>query len=284
MEDMEQQVESGGGQPNENHQGDPGQPFQSASQDWRANLPPDLQPAMARFRDPAALAKSYVESLNLIGKKIDQFSDVDRERYAALASPGVPQNPNDYKLDLTDGLDGAIPIDPEAEATAKEIFHWAGLSNDQAQKMCHVMNAIDSETRYQESMEQESFVIENMNNLARDWGNAYEGKLRSVNNCIESLLPNLLRVSSGEIKEAIEASGAQYNSLFMNLLANLGELVSESPSAGLSALGPRDAASQLDILKKDPDFKAAFINPSHPMHSQHVEQFRTLSRMKHNEQ
>jgi hypothetical protein len=272
-------IENGGYAPTNNY-------IPTEGQDWRANLPPDLQNSMQRFNSPESLAKAYHEAMGLIGKKVDSFSQQDWQTYANIQSQvnGIPVSPDQYQIDASPLREGSINTFSNEDLQAlKEIAHGMGLNSQQSQQLYGVLNELGNEIMGAQQMGEEQYAVTNLNELAQDWGNAYETKLRAVSNCVENLLPQITGVSAQRIKDEIMESGAYNSALLMKIFAAIGELNMEGSSYGYGNVAPVDAGMRLAQLKSDPEWSSAVANKFHPMHQQAREELATLTRMKNGE-
>jgi hypothetical protein len=259
---------------------------QGGQQDWRANLPPDLQNSMQRFNSPEGLAKAYHEAMGLISKKVDSFSQQDWNTYANMRAEttGIPPSPDYYQIDMAPLREGSINTFSQDDVESlKEISHEMGLNNQQTQQLYGVLNELGNEILQHNEDYAQHYTVNNMNELAQDWGNACETKLRAVSNCVENILPQITGVSAERIKDEIMESGAHNSALLMKIFAALGELSSESSSYGYNNIAPMDAGMRLSQLKSDPEWSNAVVNKFHPMHRQAREELATLTRMKNGE-
>lgn len=103
----------------------------SENQDWRAALPEELRsnPALANFKDPASLAKSYLSTKSLVGKRTTVLPDEhssEADRRAFYAAGGCPESAELYKVERT------LPEemrDPEGMKAFQSVAWQHGVSN-----------------------------------------------------------------------------------------------------------------------------------------------------------
>jgi hypothetical protein len=261
-------------------------PSHGMTQDWRANISPDLQNIAGRFNTPESLVKAYRDAQGLIGKRVGEFSQQDWQSYAAIQQQihNVPASMDGYNIDTGYiSEDRANTFSEDDVDALKEMSHALGLNNDQAQGMYDVLNEMNNcMMEYQEEAAAE-YTFNNLSELEQDWGNAYESKLQAVSNCVDTVLPQLTGISAERIKQEVYESGAQHSALLMNIFAAIGELGSEGRSAGYNNLGPMDANMRLAHLKSDPNTASIMANPRHAMHHQVKEEFRALMAIKNGE-
>lgn len=259
------------------------QPQWNSGVDWRANLPPELQGPMQRFNNPEALAKAYMDANSLVSRKVGEFSQQDWERYAAIQeiNSGIPSSPDKYEIDQTQNEGKYDTFTEEDTEALKEVSHAMGLNKDQSQQLYNVMNEIGNRILEQTQDAADLRTQTSLQELERDWGNAYQSKLNAADVCIEQILPKLIGVSSDAVREEMSNLGFQSSAVMMKMLAALGELCSEGSSAGYNNISPMDAAMRFDHLKNDPRTAEIMTNPRHPAYNQVREEFRTLSEIVH---
>jgi hypothetical protein len=258
----------------------------SGGSDWRANLPPDLQTSMQRFNNPESLANAYNEAMGLIGKKVENFSQRDWENYSRIRSQvdGIPMRPDQYQINLTPLNEGSInTFSPEDLEELKGLSHRMGLNGQQTQQLYGVLNELGNNFINSQEAAEKSYTTNNLNELAQDWGNAWQTKLRAVSNCVENLLPRITGVSADRIKREMTESGACNSALLMKVFAAMGELGLEGSSPGYGNIAPMDAGMRLSQLKSDPEWAGAIANKFHPMHQRAREELHALTTVKNGE-
>jgi hypothetical protein len=256
------------------------------TQDWRASLAPELQGVVQKFNSPESLAKAYADAQNLISKKVGEFSQQDWQSYAAIQEQlmGVPSSLDGYAIDTAPIAEGKInTFQGEDLEALKEMSHALGLNNQQAQGLYTVLNEMGNQIMQAQEAGSQEYAVSNYNELAQDWGNAYEGKLQAISNCVEHILPSITGVSSERIKQEVYQSGACNSALLMKIFSAIGELGSEGRSAGYNNLAPMDANMRLEHLKSDPNTAAIMADKLHPMHQQVKNEFRALTQIKYGE-
>jgi hypothetical protein len=102
------------------------------SVDWKSDLPESLKSSktLAKFKEKSALAQSYIELEDKLGKSIAlPGQDAKPEELEKFYSRiGRPEKKDDYKLDPTEGFEA-----PEEYLNSmKSLYHEAGLTQVQA--------------------------------------------------------------------------------------------------------------------------------------------------------
>lgn len=111
--------------------GDQGAPA-SAQTSWLDTLPDDIKkdPSLATFKEPAALAKSWINAQKMIGANkvvIPDDKASDEERAAFYNKLGRPESPEKYELKPPEGY----KLDDATSKQMKETAHKLGLTPSQ---------------------------------------------------------------------------------------------------------------------------------------------------------
>ncbi len=261
------------------------QHYENTGVDWRANLSPDLQSVMQRFNNPEDLAKAYMDAHGLVSKKVGDFSQEDWQKYSAMQemNSNIPQTVDGYDIDFSQEEGRYNTFTEEDVSALKEVSHAMGLNKTQAQQLYNVMNEVGNRIIEQHGEAADYKTQTSLQELDRDWGNAYQSKLDAANVCIEHILPKLTGVSSEAIREEMSNLGFEGSSIMLKALAALGELGYEGGGTGYNNVSPMDAAMRFDHFKNDPRTAEIMTNPRHPQYQQVRDEFRALSSMVHGE-
>jgi hypothetical protein len=261
---------------------DTSQPPSPNEQDWRANFSPDLQGEAKNFKTAEEALKAYINARQMIGKKVEEYSAKDWENYSQMRAQleGIPSSPEDYKIDMDPKNDRQNTFTPEDIKAFKTMAHTMGLNEKQSQQLYDFMNEMGNQVLNNDSQSQQEYIISNYNELAKDWGNAWEWKVKAISNCVENILPQVTGLSSERIKKEIFDSGAYNNAILMKIFSAMGELRMDGASTGYGNLAPMDAQMRLDQKRSDPDWRNAIANQFHPMHQEASQELHNLIRMK----
>ena len=142
----------------------------------RAGLPADLRdsPALRSYASFEGMARSLVEAQRMVGKRIADATPEELGRF--YERHGRPENPEGYSLG--ERQDGA-PLS-ELETAARQWFHQAGLSRQQAAALHEQWSAFvgerqaDGQTRSAEAQRTAE------RELRGEWGGAYGQRLRAA--------------------------------------------------------------------------------------------------------
>lgn len=239
--------------------------------DWRASLPAEIRdaPGLAKFNDPAALAKSYIEAEKLIGRKgvpIPGENATPEEQAAFRAALGVPETPDAYELKAPEGVPAEVWDADNAKAFAAEA-HKLGLTPAQAQGLAAWQAARVAELVGKAGLEPDGRTFEEV--LQAEWGQQFDAKMDLAKRAVKEFGADEATLAAFEAK----AGGAA----MVRMFAAIGEKMAEDRPAGMGG----DSAPVIT----DPKAKAMEIintpggpysNPMHPMHRQTVQEVTRL--------
>jgi hypothetical protein len=249
--------------------GIPPEPSGGAPTDWRASLPAELRdaPSLAKFADPGALAKSYVEAEGLIGRKgliIPTEKDAPEVHARFRAALGVPEKPEGYTLKAPEG----IPPEAWGEDGVKALATWAhelGLTPAQAQGVADRYAKVQAEglQRAAEGIEPDGRKMEDV--LRQEWGVGYDGKLEVARRAAKQF-------GGDGVLDALEAKTG--GAAMLRMFAAIGEAMAEDRPAGMgTGRGAGDPKAELkDIMKSG----SPYWQPLHPEHRNMVQRAKEL--------
>lgn len=252
--DQQQQAQSQTGNPTSGSVA--GQDNLTQASDWRAALPEELRadPALASFKDVAALAKSYREAAKMIGGsiRIPGPNATPEEVAAFRAKLGVPESPDGYQLSAPDDVK---PVLDEGMVTRfKQAAHRLGVP---AQAVAGLWQWYLGEIQAQQrGISQVTKQVEAQ--LREEWGDAlFE---RNV-----ALAQRTVREFGGEeLIEFLDSTGLGNHPGLIKLLAKVGHLLAEDghvPGEVAGIMTPEAARQRIAEI---------MANPEHPYHKQHA--------------
>ncbi len=205
------------------------------------------------LENPLQLAESYTNLEKLLGAKGDTVKvpkdPADKAAWDALHKAlGRPDTADGYKLTVPDGDAGVF-----AKAAAGK-FHELGLSATQAEGLNKWWNEHAAEVARREEVNRNAQADADMKDLARDWGQGYDGKIEEARRAMREL------GLSRDDMTALE-NGGYGTGRFMRLMAKIGGLIGEDaglpPGAngkGGIALTPAQAAAEIATRQNDAAF------------------------------
>ena len=248
----------------------------TTTQDFISSLPEDLRedPSIKDFKDPAALAKSYISAQRMLGSSIripgeDASEEAKQEFYKKLESvPGItrlpdpedkesldqfysrlgrPESPDNYKYELPEGIEP----DPVAIEEFSNLAFELGLSSEQAQKLAQ----FDAQ-RAQRQIEEMSKSKESADAILRQtWGHDYDNRMESAKAVVETYSKQF----PDAVKELVSGPAGN-NPAVLAMLSDLGKALNETGALQGQTklqfgLTPEDAKMKLDEI---------MANKSHP--------------------
>lgn len=147
------------------------------------------KPYMEGIKNFDDLMKQFDNAQSLIGKKPFDIphENSSKEQWDQFYSKlGRPESPDKYEFQNPENLPEGFKVDPEVDNTVKNLFHEAGLSNQQAQSI---------RNKYMEAMakkaeEHERQLDEQFDKLSMEvFGNRKEEALNKAQAMISQYLP-----------------------------------------------------------------------------------------------
>lgn len=244
---------------------------QGAGADWRAGFDPAIKDhaALKDFKDPASLAKSYVEAQKLIG--VDKipvpqgFSDKPeiREKFLNEIADrlGRPKEAKEYKITdvkLPEGV--SFKVAPEALDALKVQAHKLGLLPHQLDGLYN-WYMTDSANKIKA---QQDTIKKNIGDaeaeLRSEWGSAFDAKKGLAEKVLD-------KFATAEERAHLIKTGFNNDPKIIRMLARFGETVSEDTfekGGGETTMTPQEAESELTTVRakllkmnqSDPEYKA----------------------------
>lgn len=227
----------------------------SADASWLNNLDEDLKasPYVKQFADKDLndLVKSAVNAQSLIGKKIDDFSKEEIEKFY-----GKMGKPEAYTLpeDLSD----------EQKANLSSIYSEANLSQEQANILAEKFVLENREATAKTEETHKANLADVENELKEKYGKAYEKR-------IELATDALTQLGGQELLDAVNEAGLGLNAKFISAMSEVGKGMIEDTIISADketrfGITPAEAKQQIAMIMGDPDKMAAWKNVTHPKH------------------
>lgn len=247
-------------------------------QNWKDSLPDDLkaEKALESIQDVTGLAKSYIHAQKMVGSdKIpvpNKFA-TDEDWQAVYEKLGRPQKPDEYKFEFKDGSE----IDENALKGFREAAHKHGLLPKQAEGIMNFYNEMTKSYVQDLNSKSEQGRINAEETLKKEWGAAYENKLKQAgamaNKYLDSDFSNLTLSDGTRIGDH-----PNFVKAFANLASELGEdqLVQAN---GPQYMTPKELDKQIASLQQE---GSAYWNKHHPGHDAAVKEVQELLALKLN--
>jgi len=233
--------------------------------DWRATLPPEIQqePTLGRFKDPGALAQSYLEltrwksnANKIVVPGADASPELWNEAYKAL---GRPDDPAGYELKPPEGA----PIQAEALPEYAKVAHKAGLSKAQAAELVNWFGEHAKAQQQTMQAQAASNAEAGIKSLQDEWGHGFTENLAAAQRAVQLY-------GGPALLEELTATGLGNYPALVKAFANIGKVAKEHGlPAGVGVPGTMTkemAQAQIQAMESDPDTRAALLDPMHPKH------------------
>lgn len=235
------------------------------TENWKDFLDEDLRtdPSLKHIKDIPSAIKSYVHAQKMIGQdKIlvpNKFATPD-EWNSIYAKLGRPEAPDKYEIKAPEGS----LIAPEFLKGLKESAFKAGLNTQQANEF---VNFYDGQVKAAKAKVEEyetQQITQDIGALKKEWGAAYDSKIKAARVAIESFGGN-------EMKEYLKESGLDTDTKLARFFAKIGESLAEDNNAGgegtTHALTPAAAEKELNSIMSNP----AYFDKDHPDHNRLID-------------
>lgn len=249
-----------------------------------ATLPEDLrkEPSLVTFKDPATLAKSYVEAQKLIGAKriaLPGEKANDAEWEAFYNQVGRPETPDKYEDVVLKDEKGNVKLqpDPAEAAELKKFFHKMGLTGKQAKMMQeYSLGYLDKNRSTMEAAKKQEAEA-GVQKLKSEWGDKFDLNVDTA----RSVIKKFGGEDAAEVQKFLDDSGLGNNAQLVKLMAKIGESILEDSSrrgttGGLPLTDVSRAQSEIQQLSADAEFQKTLNNNLAPGHAQALERWRGL--------
>lgn len=145
---------------------------------------------------------------------------------------GIPEAPEGYEIKRPENLPEGLPYDEALEASAKEVFHKAGMSGEAAQSVMDFYNNMVIEAYTQMETDAEQARVDTKAALEKDWGEEMKPNVQLAERVME-------KFGSEDFKLRLEESGLIYDPAIYRTFVAIGKTMSEdslmkSAEAGVS--------------------------------------------------
>ncbi len=245
----------------------------ASGDNWRNGVPENIrnEPCLSRFKDVAALAKSYVAAQKLIGaERIAVPKGEDEASWEQLYDRlGRPATPEEYKLNG----ETTVKVDPYTEMWFRNTAHQIGLSEKQAVRLKSAWEEMVQARGQVQAISQEEAQKLLDHEMRQEWGSVFEQKHRAAMRAVH-------RFADGEVVSHLEALMGSKSAL--KFFSAVGEAISEDRVEGSGKPGfkpdPAEARAQLDSLHRDTQATEALLDRDHPRHTEYRDLRRKLYR------
>jgi hypothetical protein len=242
------------------------------------SLPADLK-EMAVFKDIKdldGLARSYANAAKMVGLDKGRIvalpADGDdaawTEMYAKL---GRPAEPKEYGFKPPEG----VTVDEKLQENFANTAHKLGLSTKQANELYAWWNGEAAQARGALQAQTAQAEEAATTSLKSEWGAAYPQNLDLAKKA-------LAHYGNDEVRAELEKSGIGNNPALIKVFHKMGMALSEDGLIGKGGGGgeqissPTEARQQINALRADKAFSAAYLDKSHAGHKEAVAKMAAL--------
>jgi hypothetical protein len=148
---------------------------------WTEHVPEDMKAsaiALQKFKDPMALARSYVHAEQQLGKKVaPPTADSTPEQKAAWNKIiGVPDSPDGYQLKPAKLPEG-VEWNEEAAKGFQTVAHELGLTPQQAQRIAAYDAERQAASGATDQQEQAAFQQTQITDLRKEYGDGFDSAI-----------------------------------------------------------------------------------------------------------
>ncbi len=245
--------------------------------DWRNALPEDVRPlAQAKgWKSPADALKSYAHLERLIGAdKValppkDAAGNRDWSKWEGWAALGRPEAPERYAFRTPEGQ-AATEVDRAFKGHMAPLLHKAGLAQWQVDLLSGGLDEFSARHRAQLERREHDELAATEGELRREWDSAFDRHMDLANRAVR-------RFGGQELASALGKSGLGRHPAVIRAFARIGAALAEDSTlpadhgtrggdGGSARVGSAGARQEIQRLKGDAEFQAAFLNRMHPGH------------------
>jgi len=248
-----------------------------AAKSWKEAISQEFRndPNIEKFTEIDALAKSYINATQMIGKDkvaVPNKNSTEEQWNEVFDKLGRPASADKYTLDVKSDI---VPLNEGDVKQFAENAHKLGLSNKQAQGVLEFYKNNMESNAHQSKVDTETSQVQAEQELRKEWGRDFEanvkraGALAKANLNTEILdleLKNGMRV--GDHPEMIKG--------FAKIASLLTEDKIMSPEDE-NASKTSDIESEISSIMDNKD--GPYWNKQHPDHDKMVQQVYTLREM-----
>jgi hypothetical protein len=250
---------------------------QPVAKTWKEAISEEFRndPNIEKFTEIDALAKSYINATQMIGKDkvaVPNKNSTDDQWNEVYDKLGRPESADKYSLNAKSDV---VPIDDNAIKQFAENAHQLGLNNKQAQGILEFYKNNMEGMAQQSKVDTETAQVQSEQQLRQEWGRDFEsnvkkaGALAKANmnpEILDMQLKNGMRL--GDHPEVIKG--------FAKIAGMMSEdKIVSTESENVSS--NTDVETEISEIMNNKD--GPYWNRSHPDHDKMVQQVYTLREM-----
>ena len=250
---------------------------QPAAKTWKEAISEEFRndPNIEKFTEIDALAKSYINATQMIGKdKVavpnkNSTEDQWNEVYDKL---GRPESADKYSLNAKSEV---VPIDEQAIKQFAENAHQLGLNNKQAQGILEFYKNNMEGTAQQSKIDTETAQAQAEQQLRQEWGRDFEGKVKQAGALAKANI-------NPEVLDMTLSNGTRLGDHpeIIKGFAKIAGMMQEDKIVATESENAQSVSNiEEEIASMVNDRSSPYWNKGHPDHDKMVQQVYTLREM-----
>ena len=250
---------------------------QPAAKTWKEAISEEFRndPNIEKFTEIDALAKSYINATQMIGKDkvaVPNKNSTDDQWNEVYDKLGRPESADKYSLNAKSEV---VPIDDNAIKQFAENAHQLGLNNKQAQGILEFYKNNMEGMAHQAKVDTETAQAQSTQELRQEWGREFDTNIKKAGALAKANMnPEILDM---QLKDGMRLGD---HPEIIKGFAKIAGMMSEDKIVSTES---ENVSSNTDVETEISDIMnnkdGPYWNKSHPDHDKMVQQVYTLREM-----
>ena len=250
---------------------------QPATKTWKEAISEEFRndPNIEKFTEIDALAKSYINATQMIGKDkvaVPNKNSTDDQWNEVYDKLGRPESADKYSLNAKSEV---VPIDEQAIKQFAENAHQLGLNNKQAQGILEFYKNNMEGMAHQAKVDTETAQAQSTQQLRQEWGREFDTNIKKAGALAKANMnPEILDM---QLKDGMRLGD---HPEIIKGFAKIAGMMSEDKIVSTES---ENVSSNTDVETEISDIMnnkdGPYWNRSHPDHDKVVQQVYTLREM-----
>jgi hypothetical protein len=250
---------------------------QPATKTWKEAISEEFRndPNIEKFTEIDALAKSYINATQMIGKDkvaVPNKNSTDDQWNEVYDKLGRPESADKYSLNAKSEV---VPIDEQAIKQFAENAHQLGLNNKQAQGILEFYKNNMEGMAHQAKVDTETAQAQSTQQLRQEWGREFDTNIKKAGALAKANMnPEILDM---QLKDGMRLGD---HPEIIKGFAKIAGMMSEDKIVSTES---ENVSSNTDVETEISDImnnkNGPYWNKSHPDHDKMVQQVYTLREM-----
>ena len=250
---------------------------QPVAKTWKEAISEEFRndPNIEKFTEIDALAKSYINATQMIGKDkvaVPNKNSTDDQWNEVYDKLGRPESADKYSLNAKSEV---VPIDDNAIKQFAENAHQLGLNNKQAQGILEFYKNNMEGMAQQAKVDTETAQVQSEQQLRQEWGREFESNVKKAGALAKANMnPEILDM---QLKDGMRLGD---HPEIIKGFAKIAGMMSEDKIVSTES---ENVSSNTDVETEISDIMnnkdGPYWNKSHPDHDKMVQQVYTLREM-----